>query len=320
MKESKSLYDLTEEIRKLINDNEKQYFLIQNKPMWNQLCSSLNTIEDTDVAIKSYEDLDENQEDGVKYLMLYGVLQSLYVQQDAVRNLCEVLDIKISYKDYPNLENIRIIRHKTTGHPTKITRKTNGIRHQSSYVMKFNTSKDYTLASYSDRGKDSFSEISIINLIKPQRETLSKILTAVIKTLKKEKKEFKRKYKEDKLSSVIPQTSDYHIQKFFDVIWGEGDPKITLAIDFKSIQHIFEDLKNKLKAKGLSIDTYGSIKEIYDFIEYPMEALKTYLLKKQNREETNINDITAHIFVFFIQYQIEQLRNILKEIDEEIED
>ena len=119
MKKSKSIEEAIRAISELINKTIKQHFLIQDKPKWNQLCSSLYVIEDTDLAIKAYENLIEVSEYGIKYLRLYGLLQALFLQQNAVEHLCEALGINASYKNYPKLKQIRKTRNVSAGHPTK---------------------------------------------------------------------------------------------------------------------------------------------------------------------------------------------------------
>jgi len=62
VKKSKSLYEATKVIRELVKKTMKQYSLMQNKPKWNQLYSSLYVIEDSDLAISAYENLMEVSE------------------------------------------------------------------------------------------------------------------------------------------------------------------------------------------------------------------------------------------------------------------
>ncbi len=54
---------------------------------------------------------------GNKYMYVYGTLQALIVQQDAVKNLTESL--KIPYTPDQKLKDIRDIRNDSVGHPTK---------------------------------------------------------------------------------------------------------------------------------------------------------------------------------------------------------
>ena len=51
----------------------------------NKLCSALDIIEDTTLAIKSFQSCEwTTKAIGMKYLLIYGLLQALFVQQDAL--------------------------------------------------------------------------------------------------------------------------------------------------------------------------------------------------------------------------------------------
>ena len=101
------------EIRDLINSPRKQKELLKNNPLWLMLCSCMDTIQDTEAALESYltEDMDNSQR-GKNYLNTYGALQALFVQQDAVENLHEALDIP--YVEDSSLEQIREIRNNAS--------------------------------------------------------------------------------------------------------------------------------------------------------------------------------------------------------------
>lgn len=116
----KTLRDLEKEIRGYINQPRKQHQLLGSPASWNMLCSCLDVVGDTQLALKAYHEADESSHAGEKYLMVFGVLQILFVQQDAVDHLCEALDIE--YEAAPSLDIIREVRNDSVGHPTKCGR------------------------------------------------------------------------------------------------------------------------------------------------------------------------------------------------------
>ena len=61
---------------------------------WNQLCSSLDAIGDTELAFDAYAALPEPSDEGTTYILVYGILQALVLQQDAVRHVAEALSIQ----------------------------------------------------------------------------------------------------------------------------------------------------------------------------------------------------------------------------------
>ena len=112
----------------MINSPRKQNELLKNNALWLMFCSCMDTIQDTEVALESYliEDIDNSQM-GKNYLNTYGALQAIFVQQDAVENQHEALDIL--YVEDSSLKQIREIRNDAAGHPTRGRILSNGVFH-----------------------------------------------------------------------------------------------------------------------------------------------------------------------------------------------
>ena len=96
-------------IRDYINDPRKQFELFQNEKKWNQLCASMDVIEDTQLAIGAYFKLESFDAYKGGYLYLYGILQAFFMQQDAVSSLnYSLFNKNIDFKkDFPELYSIR---------------------------------------------------------------------------------------------------------------------------------------------------------------------------------------------------------------------
>ena len=78
-----------------INKGRYQKSLIKDIPNWNQICSSLDAVKDTLVAIYGYMETDFPANLCVKYIHTYGNLQLLFVQQDAVQHLAKAYQDRI---------------------------------------------------------------------------------------------------------------------------------------------------------------------------------------------------------------------------------
>lgn len=112
---------LISNIRDYINHPWKLETLFQDKIAWEKLCSSLDTIQDSQEAIDFYEQLDEFTGNNGGYLYVYGIMQGLILQQDSANSLEDALfKKKLNWKeDYPTLYNIREQRNNSIGHPTR---------------------------------------------------------------------------------------------------------------------------------------------------------------------------------------------------------
>jgi len=307
------MYKYTQEIRDFINKPRKQFNLLKNRKFWNQLCSSLDVIEDSDLAIDAYINSEFGKDDGEKYLRLYGVLQALFLQQDAVTNLCESLGLSDNLTANTKLKEIRNIRNDSIGHPTK-----RGNYKSYHFISRVSTTKSgFQLISDYGNSKITFRNISVIDLIKEQREYLSKILIKkVINILKVEEKAHKEKFKMEKLEDVFPDTFSYYIEKIFENIGKLEHAKFGL-MQVELVKGVINKLKEFLQKRGIEIDTYVSIKYLYELLEYPITELEIYFDRLMAKKEPKINDKTAYIFAYFIREHLFQLKEIAKEIDNE---
>jgi len=306
------MYKYTQEIRDFINNPRKQFNLLKNHKFWNQLCSSLFVIEDSDLAIDAYINNEFGKVYGEKYLKLYGVLQALFLQQDAIINLCESLGLSNNLIANPKLKEIRDIRNDSIGHPTK-----RGNYKSYHFISRVTITKSgFQLVSKHENSKTTSRDISIIDLIKEQRRYLSEILKKVINVLEAEERIHKEKFKMEKLEAVFPNTFSYYIEKIFENIGKSKNAKLGL-MHVKLVKEVMGKLKESLQKRGIEIDTYDSIKDLYELLEYPITELELYFDRSKTKEELKINDKTAYIFAYFVREHSSKLKEIAKEIDSE---
>ena len=162
------MYESIQRIREFISKRRTQYVLLKNGALWLQLCSCLDVIEDSELAIAAYSAEEFAASDGAYYLAIYGLLQALFLQQDAVINLCESFGIRETIDNYPRLKHIREIRSDSVGHPTKRDRK-KGQPTSYHFISRSTLSTaGFELLSYDADGKSEFRNISIPELIADQ--------------------------------------------------------------------------------------------------------------------------------------------------------
>jgi len=104
------------EIQAIVNSRQS---ILNEKYNWDLIMTCGNIISATESALETYlTDLSNSApiEMGKRLLNAYGVLQSLYVQQNTVKTLCNTFGIE--YPKNLDLEEIRQIRHDM-GHPTE---------------------------------------------------------------------------------------------------------------------------------------------------------------------------------------------------------
>lgn len=303
----------TQIISDLINTVMMRSLLSKNIALWNQLLSCLDVIEDTELAIAAYLDNEYGKSNGANYLALYGLLQALFLQQDAVKYLCESLGMSDPLKNNPRLKKIKDIRNDTTGHPTKRNRNKQTSYH---FIARHSIkSERLKLMSVSGNETPKFTDVLIYGLITEQKTCLSEILTTVVSELKQKETAHKEKFKMEKLVSFFPTNLGYCFQK---IIGGTTlDPRdVPLgAGGLLAITKAIHDFKEALAQRGVD---YASVEDVCKLLEYPLAELEVFFQNAQNGKDLNINEKTAYIFAFFVEkHFFDQLIPLAKEIDED---
>ncbi len=304
-----TISELESEIRDIINNPRRQYVLLQNTAAWNMLCSCLDVIGDTELAFDAALKKRGVEDDGEKYLLVYGALQALFIQQDAVRNLTEALNI--GYTPDPLLEHIREIRNDSIGHPTK---RGGGSGKAFNFIVRMSLSQHgFTLmTTYSDGREPLFWGVSIPDLINKHRAALTNALADVVTKLKADEMEHRRTFKDERLQDIFPSTMGYYFEKISGACYG-SEPAALGAGVVGLVLDCLEKFKVALQARG-ALKAYDSVTYYLDLIEYPLTELKKHF---ENVPGSNLNSKSAYIFAFFAHQQMDTLQQIAREVDEE---
>lgn len=302
-----SIPELESRIRDFINSPRKQHSLLQDHADWNKLCSALDVVGDTELAIDAYlEKVKEPATHGELYLALYGILQVLFVQQDAVRHLVEALGLE--YTPDPLLKILRKARNDSIGHPTERGR---GIERSFNFIIRVSMSHSgFTLmTTYPDRDSQ-FTHINVLELVSDQRNILRKTLTRVIEQLREEEMEHRDQFREERLASIFPSTLRYYYEKIAETIHG-GAPGELGAGFVDLVVDVIEKFTNALDERDIvHVDNMAYDLEL---VQYPLAELRRYF---DNPDESKLNEKDAYIFLVFIRNQIDSLIELAREIDE----
>ncbi|MFQ5914891.1 MAG: hypothetical protein ACE5JS_17120 [Nitrospinota bacterium] len=310
-----TIYDYTARIRDLINAPRKQFLLIEDRDVWLKLCSSLDAIGDTDLALDSYLAERFPSKEGALYVIVYGVLQVLYVQQNAVGDLLRALGIKIAHEKYPRLSRIRDIRSASIGHPT--TKKTKG-GHSYHFITRVTLRKSgFMLLSDRPDGSTHWEEVRIPDLIAEQRHDVADILRRVITALETEEDRHREQFRGERLQDLLPPSLSYHFQKIAEATAGKTTEVGTALgqVSVKTMREALERLRDALTRRGLA-EAYH-LNEYIEVILYPLSEIDTFFEAIKTGAPPGLNERLAYICAFFVDNRIERLRQMAREIDEE---
>lgn len=173
---TENLHDKIHKLRDQINSSicyKQGAWERKNDGDWSKLWTAVDNIEDTQRAIDEYFSLKD-----FSRLAVYGLLQSMFVQQDAVSHLEKAIKIETPdwKKDYPELSKIRDIRNETIGHPISTE---NGSYVSISYTNNLN------VLEYGIWSKDGFEHktINLKDIINIQHDLLVKEVKRIMNNI-----------------------------------------------------------------------------------------------------------------------------------------
>lgn len=299
--------DLEEAVRKHINTHRYQVDLLKDSSNWNQICSSLDVIGDTIYAIGSYEITDFPKDYGLQYIYTYGLLQSLFLQQDAIRHLSEAFDIKLNQSEI--LLDIRGIRNASIGHPTKQNQ--NGTRFYN-HISRVSMSKTgFDLLRYSEPREYDMVNVDIPSMM---REQLSEVVTGyreIANKLAEADRMHKEKFKESLLQDVFPSAMGYFFEKIGQGIsaHSSGDREFGRS-NLRMLKETYEKYRTALGERN-ELHEYTK----FDLGEYfhAIKRLEEYL----SGDSDSMEELDARIYWSYLRAEHSGFVEIAKEIDEQ---
>lgn len=242
---------------------------------------------------------------------IYGVLQALFIQQDAVTHLSEALGLP--YTVDPLITQIREIRNDSSGHPTKRGGgKGRSFNHISRISMERHSFKLMTTYPNAD---PKFTDVNIPKLIESQRNILLNTLTGVIEKLKEEEMEHREAHRDKKLVDIFSNSIGYYCEKIAETLSGGLPPEFGASL-VKSMIDSIHTFKSELESRGVLEAYEDSVGYYSELLEYPLNELHDYLI---NPPESKMNEKDAEIFLSFIRKNMDIMIQMAGEIDEEYE-
>lgn len=298
-------------IRDLCNHPWKRELLFQDRIKWNKLWTSLDAIEDTQMAVDSYLNLEDFSSNNGGYLFVYGVMQALNIQQDAANNLLSALfDKIINFKtEYPDLYEIREHRNNSIGHPTK-----RGNDKSFHFIGRASIKKSgFTLASYYPKtGETSkFEDINIIQCIEIQDDLIKNILIETMEKLESDFQKHKNKFKDKKLADFIHNDFHYEFSKLYENV-GRHYP--LAGMNFDLIFKGYNEVKEGIKERYFSIEALQGVQYTTQKLDYIFNQLKKDLIDNKISDELKLS-----IFIDALKSNFKELQEMIVEIDKEFE-
>lgn len=293
---------LVSQIRDMVNRPWVRYHLLKTEDAFYQICACMDVLEDTQTAIETYRKMDFHAPLDL-YLPIYGVLQAVYMQQDAVISICNALGLDSSvYKS--NIGDIRKIRDDLQ-HPT--CRCPKGARKRDSVFFiqleQFSLNKEHCryLVSSSKAGS-VYRDINISKTIDDQTAQTTPFLEEIIQQMKKEFIDHCQQCSKIKLRELLAPGS-YNVEKIC-----EQDARIAKNLGSVPLRKILKSYSSEIALRySPQEDRYG----IYE----TRRITRILELIESGTVSTEIVDFLKEDLVFLWR----SLEACAKEIDQEFE-
>jgi hypothetical protein len=165
---------------------EKHRCRRDDRAAFKQSCSALDAIGDTCLALDDFVSCDASFSTGITYILAYGVLQAVFLQQDALKHLAVSLSLPIETPEA--LREIRELRNEAVGHPTgKKLDKDGGII-SFHHIARVTLSKEgfQLLTTYSNIDVIDSKDVDLHRIVRTQMSYTSQFLSEILEKLKQE--------------------------------------------------------------------------------------------------------------------------------------
>lgn len=311
----KDILDKIEKVREFIV-NEMLLGLLfsgdDGKIRHSKACVCLDTFDSTQAAInKFYSVTDTSMEYDIKCLYIYGLLQSFYMQQDAMSDFMQSIQLgKIKWNDpeFNKIKEVRRLRNDVC-HPTS-----------DKYVKSFHflsvsreNSLSLKIGSYSSKDNYNFNfrNVCLKEMRDDQEHVIALMLDKVLNCFKKKILEHKLKFKNmRKMVDVIKGRYSDELGKLYDEFDPNNETLTTyMKSNLDSLKMVIDEVK-----EGLSIrHKMKCLKHDIEKAEYIIEKLYGYFSNGSSCQ------MDIEIYADCLRMIFGEIESILPDIDEEFD-
>jgi hypothetical protein len=281
---------------------------------WNEIVSSLDAIGDTECAVSAYLNRYPPEADsGSRYLFAYGVLQALFIQQDAVVHLSAALDsrhVEAILGD-KRIARAREVRNQAIGHPTRRDRPkgTPATTHQISRMSLGQGGFDMLTADAD--GHTHFESVNVMKLASEQHEAVAEILEELDKKLDQQDRETRKRFEHERLVTLFPHWLGYTFQTLHEATYRD---RSFGPVSLDAVKDVLKNFTEALDRRGLGVVAYPGVKDWFTEIQHPLQELETFF---DSTSSGTLHPKTAGIVVTHLRQKLAALKSMAAEIDED---
>lgn len=240
---------------------------------WALLCTCLDTIDDAQSAIEAYRGTSKEAEKSELYLRTYGVLQAMFIQQDALHNLADSLDMSLDIKGDQRIKDIREIRNNVAGHPTD----RGSVKGRTFYRISQHSLRRFrfeVLKHHSDR-EPKISRVNICKITIKNERILTRYLLNIIEHLKLKWIDHAKKFRSKSLARIISQE---RIDELDELLYNLREGRDVSELIARYVDAIFKAILELESAlDGRMYCSHETVQSKIDGAKFAIEAVQIHL-------------------------------------------
>jgi hypothetical protein len=300
------------EIRQRIHDKSHEYY--SRLEVWHNVeqrrlfFGATDAILDASDAASSYGRAIVTDA-GVNLLVCYGFLEVLYVQQDAVWNLCRALDLRWRPHDDTRLLRIRRLRNRLCRHPASADSGENKQRPSSGIILGREIHRDrFVGAIYYDDGFEKVT-IDVNDMLSENQDALSIQLQKVEAEMDRVERAFRLEQSQKPFSTAF-KGFGYLVQGLHCDLSDNGRAEQALS-HVEMVREVVNELQKNLNGRGFpdAVDQreFARVFSGLEFIKY--------LIRQEPNQETQHKLDLIHRG---LEVELRELEKRITELDDEL--
>ena len=262
---------------------------MRDRTRWLELCVSMDVLEDTYFSCEAYKRFAKARDKGTIYLVIYGVMQSLFVQQDALEALCKALNYPFKIRDFPALYEARRLRNVSVGHLVN-SKRTDSDFYHNFMIQVTMTAESFELHSHG-KGGTRLRTIELANLVSQQQDQVRCVLRKVAETMRERELQHRKMFRSERLFDIFEPTN-YAMQKVFEAAWKPEHFELG-RIMLPTIVKTLDAFVAALTKRDIEIQAYHGIDDALKKLKYPLEKLKHAFARKETLD-AELREILAY--------------------------
>ncbi len=313
-----TIHELFSSVREIVNQPRMNHLFMESTVHRYQMVSCLDTVEDAQLAVDKYRRLAYSAKGAGKgklYLAVYGVLQAMFLQQDALKNLASLLDFPYRIDNYPGLKKVREVRNQIVGHPTSYKRKGT----ESYYVISRIRLSLETLQvlEYNDQNQQQMRTIDIKQTLSENEALICQAFGDLKSKLESDIRKHKTKFRGKPLTGFFPDSLCHLCDQIRAGMSGPSGIDHDMASSaVREIDDLLSNLEKALSKRGRPPEDCPGVDLVWDELQYPMKAIRTFFLDEDEESQPPEPEATR-VFAWYVESKLDELLELCREIDED---